>query len=124
MTRLLRRAHTLPGAPAVGWRDRRRLAKKRARGIEYSCGSDNERQLYGELIAAARASRAELQALAAELTEIAGTAAKRWRATRPVRERADIRDETRWDYSKCHKRRRQARRARFAPILDPSGLAP
>ena len=23
-----------------------------------------------------------------------------------------------WDYSKCHKRRRQARRARFAPILD------
>jgi len=31
MTRLLRRAQTLPGAPAVGWRDRRRLAKKRAR---------------------------------------------------------------------------------------------
>jgi IS5 family transposase len=27
MTRLLRRAQTLPGAPAVGWRDRRRLAK-------------------------------------------------------------------------------------------------
>jgi IS5 family transposase len=25
MTRLLRRAQTLPGAPAVGWRDRRRL---------------------------------------------------------------------------------------------------
>ena len=28
------------------------------------------------------------------------------------------RRKTRWDYSKCHKRRRQARRARFAPILD------
>ena len=25
------------------------------------------------------------------------------------------RRKTRWDYSKCHKRRRQARRARFAP---------
>jgi len=78
MTRLLRRAQTLPGAPAVEWRDRRRLAKKRARAIEYSRGSDNKRRLYGELIAAARASRAELQALAAELAEIAGTAAKRW----------------------------------------------
>ena len=80
MTRLLRRAQTLPGAPAVGWRDRRRLAKKRARAIEYSRGSDKKRRLYGELIAAARASRAELQALAAELAEIAGTAAERWRA--------------------------------------------
>jgi len=58
MTRLLRRAQTLPGAPAVEWRDRRRLAKKRAQAIEYS--------------------RAELQALAAELAEIAGTAAERW----------------------------------------------
>jgi transposase, IS5 family len=80
MTRLLRRAQSLPGAPAVGWRDRRRLAKKRARAIEYSRGSDKKRQLYGELIAAARASRAELQAFAAELAEIAGTAAERWRA--------------------------------------------
>ena len=80
MTRLLRRAQTLPGAPAVGWRDRRRLAKKRARAIEYNRGSDNKRRLYGELIAAARASRAELQARAAELAEIAGTAAERWRA--------------------------------------------
>jgi IS5 family transposase len=35
---------------------------------------------YGELIAAARASRGELQTLAAELAEIAGTAAERWRA--------------------------------------------
>jgi IS5 family transposase len=77
MTRLLRRAQTLPGAPAIGWRDRRRLAKKRARAIEYSRGSDKKRRLYSELIAAARASRAELQALAAEL---AGTAAERWRA--------------------------------------------
>jgi len=47
MTRLLRRAQTLPGVPAVGWRDRRRLARKRARAIEYSRGSDNKRRLYG-----------------------------------------------------------------------------
>jgi len=80
MTRLMRRAHTLPGVPAVGWRDRRRLAKKRARAIEYSRGSDKKRRLYGELIAAVRASRAELQARAGELAETAETAAERWRA--------------------------------------------
>ena len=34
MTRLLRRADALPGALAIAWRDRRRLAKKRARAIE------------------------------------------------------------------------------------------
>jgi transposase, IS5 family len=79
MTRLRRRAEALPGAPAVRWHDRRRLAKKRARAIEYSRGQDKKRQLYRELIAAARASRAELQA-AAGLAELAGTTAERWRA--------------------------------------------
>src|SRR3974390_1624132 len=38
MTRMLQRGEALPGAPAVQWRDRRRLAKKRARAIEYSRG--------------------------------------------------------------------------------------
>jgi IS5 family transposase len=80
MTRLLRRAQILPGTPPIGWRDRRRLAKRRARDIEYSRGQDKRRRLYRELIAAAQASRAELQAVAAELAEIAGTAAERWRA--------------------------------------------
>src|SRR5262252_8329150 len=51
MTRLLRQAAGLPGAPALQWRDRRRLAKKRARAIEYSRGKDKRRQLYRELIA-------------------------------------------------------------------------
>src|SRR6267142_2437735 len=46
MTRLLGRAEELPGAPAIRWRDRRRLAKKRARAIEYSRGQDKKRQLY------------------------------------------------------------------------------
>ena len=69
MTRLLRRGGALPGTPAVPWRDRRRLAKKRARAIEYSRGQDKKRQLYRELIAAAEASRDELQAMAAGLAE-------------------------------------------------------
>ena len=80
MTRLLCRADALPGVPAIWWRDRRRLAKKRARAIEYSRGRDKKRQLYRELIAAAQGSRAELQAVAAGLTQSAETAVKRWRA--------------------------------------------
>src|SRR5258708_8351174 len=73
MTRLLRQAAAVPGAPAIGWRDRRRVAKKRARAIDYSRGQDKKRQLYRELIAAAQATRAELQAAAPELAAIAGT---------------------------------------------------
>ena len=80
MTRLLRRAEALPGAPAVQWRDRRRVAKKRARAIDYSRGTAKKRTLYRELIAAAQATRAELQAVAEGLTEPVGIAAERWRA--------------------------------------------
>src|SRR5215472_6597653 len=79
MTRLLRRAGRLPGAPALPWRDRRHLAKKRARAIDYSRGKTKKRQLYRELIAATQASRAELQAAAEGLAEVPGTAAQRWR---------------------------------------------
>ena len=80
MTRLLRRAAALPDAPAIRWRDRRRLAKKRARAIDYSRGQDKKRQLYRELIATTQASRTELQAAVAGLAETAGTTAERWRA--------------------------------------------
>jgi len=80
MTRLLGRSETLTEAPAVRWRDRRRLAKKRARAIEYSRGQDKKRQLYRDLVAATQASRAELQAVAAALAESAETAVARWRA--------------------------------------------
>jgi len=38
------------------------VAKKRARAIDYSRGQDKKRQLLRELIAAAQATRAELQA--------------------------------------------------------------
>src|SRR5437588_12240746 len=80
MTRLLRRAEALPGAPAVQWRDRRRVAKKRARAIDYGRGKAKKRTLYRELIAAAQATRAELQAAAEGLAEPVGIAAERWRA--------------------------------------------
>jgi transposase, IS5 family len=80
MTRLLRRAGRLPEAPAVRWRDRRRLAKKRARAIDYSRGKDKKRALYRELIAAVQATRAELQTVAKGLAETVAMAAERWRA--------------------------------------------
>ena len=80
MTRLLRQAAALPGAPALQWRDRRRLAKKRARAIEYSRGKDKRRQLYRELIAATRATQAALQDAVERLADLAGIAAMRWRA--------------------------------------------
>ena len=80
MTRLLRQAAALPGAPAISWRDRRRLAKKRARASEYSRGKDNRRQLYRELIAATRATQAALQEAVERLADLAGIAAVRWRA--------------------------------------------
>jgi transposase, IS5 family len=61
MTRLLERGEALAATPAIRWRDRRRLAKKRARAIEYSRGPNKKRQLYRDLITAAQASRAELR---------------------------------------------------------------
>src|ERR1700738_3936891 len=85
MTRLLRQAAALPGAPALQWRDRRRLAKKRARAIEYSRGKDNRRRLYRELIAATRATLTTLQEAAEQLANIAGTGAEQWRARLSVR---------------------------------------
>src|SRR5258707_9138575 len=80
MTRLLRQAAALPGAPVLQWRDRRRLAKKRARAIEYSRGHDKRRRLYRELIAATRATQAALQEAGERLADLAGIAAERWRA--------------------------------------------
>ena len=91
MTRLLRQAAALSGAPALQWRDRRRLAKKRARAIEYSRGKDKKRRLYRELIAATRATQLALDEAGKRLAGLAGTAAERWRAQlghyRPLIER-------------------------------------
>jgi transposase, IS5 family len=80
MTRLLRRAGEFPGAPVTRWRDRRRMAKKRARAIDYSRGKDIKRALYRELIAATRATQAALHEVNGRLANTAGIAAGRWRA--------------------------------------------
>src|SRR5438477_3945082 len=80
LTRLFRQATALPGAPALHWRDRRRLAKKRAQAIEYSRGKNNRRPLYRELIAATRATQAALQQAGEKLADLTGSAAARWRA--------------------------------------------
>ena len=76
----MQRGEALPGTPAVQWRDRRRLAKKRARAVEYSHGQDKKRQLYRELIAAAEASRDELQVMVTGLAEAAEMGTEHWRA--------------------------------------------
>ena len=80
MTRLLRQAAGLLGASMIRWRDRRRMAKRCAREIQYSRGKDNRRRLYRELIATTRATRAALQQAAERLVDLAGIAAERWRA--------------------------------------------
>src|SRR6202035_2504423 len=77
MTRLLRQAAALPRAPAIQWRDRRRMAKKRARAIEYSRGKDKKRRLYRELIAATRATLTTLREAAERLGDTAGMAGER-----------------------------------------------
>jgi IS5 family transposase len=61
MSRLLGQATELPGAPALHWRDRRRLAKRCATEIQYSRGKDARRRLYRKLIAATHATRTALQ---------------------------------------------------------------
>jgi IS5 family transposase len=80
ITRLLRQAAALPGAPAIRWHDRRRMAKRCARDIEYARGKDHRRRLYGKLIGAVHATRAALQRAANRLTSFTGIAAARWRA--------------------------------------------
>ena len=79
MTRLLEQASTFPGAPAIVWRNHRRLAKKRALAIQYSRGKARKAKLYRDLIAATRATVAALQQAAQRLTACASIAAELWR---------------------------------------------
>jgi transposase, IS5 family len=67
MTRLLRQAAALPGAPAMRAPDHRRMAKRCATEIQYSRGKDQRRRLYRKLIAAVHATRAALQRAAGRL---------------------------------------------------------
>jgi transposase, IS5 family len=80
MTRLLRQAAAMPGAPAIRWHDRRRMAKRCASAIAYSRGKDNRRRLYCKLIAATHATQAALLRAARRLIGLTDIAAERWRA--------------------------------------------
>jgi transposase, IS5 family len=80
MSRLLRQAAKLPGASAIRWRDRRRLAKRCAVDIQYSRGKDDRRRLYCKLIAATHAIRAALQRAVERVSGVVGRAAEHWRA--------------------------------------------
>jgi IS5 family transposase len=80
MTRLLRQAAALPGVPAIRWHDRRRMAKRYAREIEYARGKNHRCQLYRKLIGAVHTTRAALQRAANRLTSFTSIAATRWRA--------------------------------------------
>src|SRR5207247_2061217 len=80
MTRLLEQAMAIPGAPAIVWRNHRRLAKKRALAIQYSRGKARKAQLYRDLIAATRATVAALQHAAQRLTACVSIEAELWRS--------------------------------------------
>ncbi len=80
MSRLLRPAAKLPGAPAMRWHDRRRIAKRCATDIQYCRGKEDRRRLYHKLIAATQAIRAALLRAVKQLTGLAGVAVERWRA--------------------------------------------
>jgi transposase, IS5 family len=79
MVRLLRQASALPGAPAIVWRNHRRLAKKRALAIQYSRGKERKAKLYQDLIAATRATVAALQHAGQRLAACAALEAEVWR---------------------------------------------
>src|SRR5882724_7330676 len=80
MVRLLSQASGLPGAPAIVWRNHRRLAKKRALAIQYSRGKERKAKLYQDLIAATRATVTALQHAGQCLAACATLEAEVWRS--------------------------------------------
>jgi transposase, IS5 family len=80
MVRLLTQANALPGAPAIVWRNHRRLAKKRAMAIQYGRGKAQMVKLYRDLIAATRATVAALQRAVQRLASCAAIEAELWRS--------------------------------------------
>ena len=78
MVRLLARASAIAGAP-IAWRNHRRLAKRRAHAIHHSRGKEQKAKLYRDLVAATRATKAELERAVAQLAERAGPGAQDWR---------------------------------------------
>ena len=80
MVRLLQDAQALAGDTSRSWRDHRRLAKKRARAIEFTRGRPKRVRLYRELIKTTRTTLAYLLQAAAQLATVTNLAAERWRA--------------------------------------------
>jgi transposase, IS5 family len=79
MVRLLKEAETLLGAAPFTWRNRRRLAKKRAAAIPYSRGKRRKAKLYRDLITATRATMASLRLAAQHLLASGSIEAVVWR---------------------------------------------
>lgn len=79
MVRLLKQAGALPGAPAIVWRNHRRLAKKRALAIQHSRGKEQKAKLYRDLIATTRATVTALQRAVQRLAPCAALEAEVWR---------------------------------------------
>lgn len=80
MVRLLKQASTLPGAPAIAWRNHRRRAKRRAHAIQHSRGKEQKARLYRDLIAATRATVAALRRTVERLAACAALEVEVWRA--------------------------------------------
>ena len=99
MVRLLKEANAWLGRAALGWRDHRRAAKKRARDIQFTRGRPRRVQLYRELIKATRVTLAYLQQAAAQLAMTADWAVALWQAKvdhyRPLIERIIAQSERR-----------------------------
>ena len=99
MVRLLKEANAWLGRAALGWRDHRRAAKKRARDIQFTRGRPRRVQLYRELIKATRVTLAYLQQAAAQLAMTADWAVALWQAKvdhyRPLIERIVAQSERR-----------------------------
>ncbi len=88
--RLLKEADALLGG-RLGWRDRRRAAKKRARAIQFTRGRPRRVELYRELIGISRATLTQLRQAEALLANQSGPQAVLWQAKashyRPLIER-------------------------------------
>ena len=77
MVRLLRQAGVV--LPALAWRDHTRVAKQRARAIEYGRNAERPR-LYRELLAKTRATLASLYDATAQLADDRAPVVAAWRA--------------------------------------------
>jgi IS5 family transposase len=80
MVRLLEQAVALVGAPAIAWRNHRRLAKKRALAIQHGRGKDQKTKLYRDLIEATRATVTALRSAVQRLATCVTLEAEVWRS--------------------------------------------